>query len=209
MKDTERGNTSSHSSKDSSSKPKLPHRARSRRQLMKSLVAGGGVAVTGNLLPESWHKPLVRHTILPAHATSTLPACCQGPSDLGCQAANVREEGSLIEAGPFGEGITHTVGVFTSDADDLNLELSATLDPNQVACGPISVSFAGNLQDDTDDGQGGSTVIQSGETIGLGFDAGEVGGLFNDFSENLQITLSHPCAEDCVISFVFTRATGD
>jgi len=203
MKDTERSSTPSDSSNSSPTTSKLPHRARSRRQLMKSLVAGGGVAVTGNLLPESWNKPLVSHTILPAHATATLPACCEGPSQLSCQAANVREESSTIGVGPYGHDSINTVGDFTFNASDLSLELTANLDPYPVACGPITVTFAGNLQDDTDDGQGDIATIQSGETINVGFDA-EM--LFNDPSENLQITLSHPCAEDCVISFQFDRS---
>lgn len=39
-----------------------------RRNLLKSLVAGGGVLATGKLLPESWFRPVVKSVVLPAHA---------------------------------------------------------------------------------------------------------------------------------------------
>lgn len=43
----------------------------SRRKLLKSVVAGGGVLATGKLLPESWMKPVVQAVVLPAHAQTS------------------------------------------------------------------------------------------------------------------------------------------
>ncbi len=42
-----------------------------RRKLLKSLVAGGGAAVTANSLPDKWAKPVVDSVLLPAHAQTT------------------------------------------------------------------------------------------------------------------------------------------
>lgn len=40
----------------------------SRRRLLKSVVAGGGVFAIGRTLPESWTSPTVKAVMLPAHA---------------------------------------------------------------------------------------------------------------------------------------------
>ncbi len=46
-------------------------RQASRRKLLKSILAGGGVAVAGRGLPEQWTKPVVDAVLLPAHAQTT------------------------------------------------------------------------------------------------------------------------------------------
>jgi len=51
----------------------------SRRKLLKSLAAGGGVATTLVALPERWTRPVVDAVLIPAHAQTSI-AC--NPSDL-------------------------------------------------------------------------------------------------------------------------------
>ncbi len=46
-------------------------RQASRRKLLKSILAGGGVAAAGRALPEQWTKPVVDSVLLPAHAQTT------------------------------------------------------------------------------------------------------------------------------------------
>jgi len=47
---------------------------RARRNLLKSVMAAGGVIATDRLLPEQWTRPVVASVMLPAHAVST-PTC--------------------------------------------------------------------------------------------------------------------------------------
>jgi len=187
----------------------MTHRARARRRLMKSLAAGGGVVVTSKLVPEQWKKPVLQHTILPVHAQAS--ECCQELSQLSCVVADIRENGtspgSTIGAGPYTPNGVHVVGDFDPSVQNINMDITASLSPLQAQCGPISVTAIGNLQDDNDDGQGTVFNINSGQEVFLEFDNGDTG-LFNDPSESIEIRFSHPCAEDCVISFTFTRPLG-
>jgi len=180
---------------------KMTHRARARRQLMKSLAAGGGVVVTGKLVPEEWKKPVLEHTILPVHAQAS--QCCEGTSALTCSAADVRESDIVRGSGPYSPNGPVVITGFNVDATNINMDITASLSPLQAQCGPISVSATGNLNDDTDDGQGTIFNINSGQEILLEFDGGDTGGLFNDPVETMTVRFSHPCAEDCVISFQF------
>ena len=43
-----------------------------KRRLLKTLVAGGGVYSAVKLMPESWTKPVVESTLLPAHAQASI-----------------------------------------------------------------------------------------------------------------------------------------
>jgi hypothetical protein len=43
----------------------------SRRELLKTLTAGGGALVASALLPDEWTSPVVQSGVLPAHAQST------------------------------------------------------------------------------------------------------------------------------------------
>ncbi len=47
------------------------NRKDARRQLLKTLVAGGGVMASGKLLPDEWSRPVVESVLLPAHAQTT------------------------------------------------------------------------------------------------------------------------------------------
>ena len=60
---------------------------KSRRNLLKSLVAGGA-AMSVKTMPESWTKPVVNAVILPAHAQST-------PSVAGSSPTWITPSGSL------------------------------------------------------------------------------------------------------------------
>ena len=66
----------------------------SRRKLLKTLAAGGGVAVTGGSLPQSWTKPVVNSVLLPVHAVTT----CAG------QTCNSRFSGTGDYDGDNAEG---------------------------------------------------------------------------------------------------------
>ncbi len=46
----------------------------SRRKLLKTIVAGGGVVLAGKTIPKSWSRPVVDSVMLPAHA-QTSTAC--------------------------------------------------------------------------------------------------------------------------------------
>ncbi|MGA8259330.1 MAG: twin-arginine translocation signal domain-containing protein [Arenicellales bacterium] len=50
---------------------KQPEEVRSRRNLLKSLAAGGGALVTAKSLPGSWVAPVVDSVVLPAHAATS------------------------------------------------------------------------------------------------------------------------------------------
>lgn len=49
-------------------------RSSSRRKLLRTLAAGGGVAVAFKSLPETWSQPVVDTVLLPVHAQTTGPA---------------------------------------------------------------------------------------------------------------------------------------
>lgn len=204
---------------ESAPQPELHHHARARRRLMTALAAGGSVAVTGKVAPDKWNAPILQTVILPAHARTSIgiDPCCNQVSVLSCSATNIVAEDDDGADDPFTSdqvyqgGTTHVVDGFLCDMGDLALQATVTLSPEQAQCGnSVTVTFAGNLQDDADDGQGQATAVQSGQTIELGFDCNtaDTGCLFNDASEDLQITFSHPCAEDCVISFRFNCSSG-
>lgn len=42
-----------------------------RRKLLKSIVAGSGVVISGKSLPDSWIRPVVDSVMLPAHAQTS------------------------------------------------------------------------------------------------------------------------------------------
>lgn len=42
-----------------------------RRQLLKTLMAGGGAVTVGRLVPRQWKRPVVASVMLPAHAQAT------------------------------------------------------------------------------------------------------------------------------------------
>ena len=57
------------------------HRARmGRRQLLKTLIAAGGMTVASTLLPNKWVKPLVEVGVLPAHAQASVPTPSHTPT---------------------------------------------------------------------------------------------------------------------------------
>ena len=45
----------------------------SRRDLLKTIIAGGGGIVAAGFLPEKWLKPVVKSGVLPVHAQASQP----------------------------------------------------------------------------------------------------------------------------------------
>ena len=45
-----------------------------RRKLLKSIFASGGMVATGEMLPDTWRKPVIHSLLLPAHAQTTVGA---------------------------------------------------------------------------------------------------------------------------------------
>ena len=58
-------------------------RTLSRRELLKALLASGGVAATSMLLPCEWTSPDVEVGVLPAHAQVSPTATPQADGDAG------------------------------------------------------------------------------------------------------------------------------
>lgn len=42
-----------------------------RRQAIKTVLAGGGIAATALALPKEWTKPIVESIVVPAHAQTS------------------------------------------------------------------------------------------------------------------------------------------
>lgn len=87
--------------------------SRTRRGLLKTVAAGGGLITSGAFLPSRWTTPVVDTVILPAHAQTSLIGCravfC--PLDFGQQAlisggAEVRDGilTMLLQTGTVGDG---------------------------------------------------------------------------------------------------------
>jgi hypothetical protein len=72
------------------------HKNHARRQILKSIVAGGGTLAAGQALPETWTAPIVEAVSLPAHAATTGP--------------------TIQEAGPFQTSATQPI-VFGGSAE--------------------------------------------------------------------------------------------
>ena len=56
----------------------VERRNRARREIIKSLVAGGAL-VSGKMLPENWSSPVIEAVVLPAHAQTTVEDGEPGP----------------------------------------------------------------------------------------------------------------------------------
>lgn len=52
----------------------------SRRKLLKSIIAGGGAAMTAGFVPETWTRPVVESVLLPAHAQTSGPPISTEPN---------------------------------------------------------------------------------------------------------------------------------
>jgi hypothetical protein len=74
----------------------------SRRKLLKSIAAGGGITVAAKSLPGKWTKPVVQSVVLPAHAaTSPVSDVC-----LIRLVVNMSAEGSAEFTGFYGYSLT-------------------------------------------------------------------------------------------------------
>lgn len=100
----------------------------SRRALLKSIAAGGSVIVAGKTLPDKWAKPAVDAIVLPAHAETSPPECCdiagQFCGDVISQTASpqpiqitVSPDGTVVIDLPRGESATTSVPCFGGDFD--------------------------------------------------------------------------------------------
>jgi len=62
------------SEEDNKEKTGVDKKGAGRRKLLKSVVAGGGAATVGKMLPDQWARPVVNSVMLPSHAqTSNSP----------------------------------------------------------------------------------------------------------------------------------------
>ena len=69
----------------------------SRRNLLKSITAGGGAVIAGKTLPESWSRPVVDSVLLPAHAqTSPTSRTFFGPATVVSIGSRDRNDSTLF-----------------------------------------------------------------------------------------------------------------
>ena len=119
-------------------------RARTRRKLVKTLVAGGGVAASVPMLPRQWKKPIVDTVLLPAHAQS---------SPLGTIRISTFVDGSGDGAvsGPYNAG-THeiTAAILAAEDDDDTYVngIQATLVPPPAVPQQVSFSLVSDITHD-------------------------------------------------------------
>lgn len=102
---------------------------KSRRALLKSIAAGGGVIVAGKTLPDKWAKPAVEAIVLPAHAETSPPECCDiaglfcgdvvSSQDFPDQPIqiSVSADGTVVIDLPRDESATTSVPCFGGDFD--------------------------------------------------------------------------------------------
>jgi len=100
-----------------------------RRALLKSLATGGGVVVAGKILPDEWSKPAVESVVLPTHAQTSPPECCNiaglfcgdvvSSQDFPNQPiqVSVSADGTVVIDLPRGESATTSVPCYGVDFD--------------------------------------------------------------------------------------------
>ena len=120
----------------------------SRRNLLKSIAAGGGAIVAGKTLPEKWTAPVVDSVLLPAHAqtspapTTTAAPCtpclvaatyCEGQGD-GSMRVTVAENGTVT--------VDHSVG---SDTDTVDPCTGGDFSVTLTSAGAAQIVISGNI----------------------------------------------------------------
>jgi len=126
----------------------------SRRNLLKSIAAGGGAIVAGKTLPEKWTAPVVDSVLLPAHAqtspaptttvapTTTAAPCtpclvaatyCEGQGE-GSMSVTVAENGTVT--------VDHSVG---SDTDTVDPCTGGDFSVTLTSAGAAQIVISGNI----------------------------------------------------------------
>lgn len=193
-------------------------RARARRLVLKSIVAGGSVTTAARSLPEQWTRPVTDSVVMPAHAQTS-----PGLADLTCRVESYASDPppeADIDFDPSGLPVTggsvttvsELVGV-TFDSDAINIDLSgisATLNPADAGDVTLSLTAGGDFTLN-DVGPQDSTPGGSGVADFSSVDGDLVRPPINDQAPsdlstgNLELRFSAPGAADCVIQFTFTE----
>jgi len=135
------------------------NRTTRRRQLLKGLATGGGIAATMKTLPEGWTKPVVKYVLLPAHAqTSVIPPIV---FTLTCQVAS----------GPAGDPTAPGPDVDTNPPTIVDPQAVVTPAPGGTAMVFVEIFRNGALFNSL------NQDISSGMSAGLGFSSGSTGQL--------------------------------
>lgn len=191
-------------------------RARARRLVLKSIVAGGTVTTAARTLPEQWTRPVTDSVVMPAHAQTS-----PGLADLTCRVENYAsdpEPSASIDFDPSGLPVTGGSVTTVSNlvagpvaVDQINIDLSgisATLNPADAGDVTLSLTAGGDfslndvgLQDET---PGGGGVADFSNVDGdLNSPSGDAA--TDQSTGNLELRFSAPDVEDCVIQFTFTE----
>ena len=104
---------------------------KNKRNLLKSLAAGGSIVTTALVLPEKWISPVVESVLLPAHATATPTKClscgsattiqtdsdeCEDGTDEKIRAVFDPATGCSVETQQGGESTPNTILRTDSDS---------------------------------------------------------------------------------------------
>ena len=102
---------------------------RSRRNLIKSSILGGGVLGSKSILPDQWTKPVIDSVVLPSHGDTTNPGTIEIEyfGDVTNQVVmNIQEKQSLL---------SKILGTVVTEAEAQTIELNAYL---CIAAGPAA-----------------------------------------------------------------------